>query len=399
MLKWIKQIGPGTLVAAAFIGPGTVTMCTLAGANFGYTLMWAMLLSILVTILLQEAAARIGIITQKGLAEVVKEQIANPIWRTILVVLMLSAIVIGNAAYEAGNISGASLGVVGIFGDYAQQWFPTIIGIIAFLLMNTGSYRLVERSLIILVLLMSVSFILTAIVTKPDPMAFIRGLFIPSAPTGSTLIIIGLIGTTVVPYNLFLHVSLVKEKWKNTKDLGMARKDLLLSILLGGLVSMAIIVSAAAIQQESISTVLGLAKGLEPLYGKTATMMLGIGLFAAGITSAITAPLAAAYVAQSSFGWGSGMKDIKFKLVWGFILLVGVTFSSLGLKPLNVITFAQVTNGLLLPVMSIMILWLVNKSAVLGKYKNTPFQNILFILVVLTAILLGGKGIFSAFQM
>jgi NRAMP (natural resistance-associated macrophage protein)-like metal ion transporter len=107
MIKNIfKNIGPGTLVAAAFIGPGTVTLCTLAGVNFGFNLLWAMLLSIIATIVLQEMAARLGIISQKGLSEVIREEIKKPFLRKGITILILSAVVVGNASYEAGNISG-----------------------------------------------------------------------------------------------------------------------------------------------------------------------------------------------------------------------------------------------------------------------------------------------------
>jgi NRAMP (natural resistance-associated macrophage protein)-like metal ion transporter len=118
MIKNIfKNIGPGTLVAAAFIGPGTVTLCTLAGVNFGFALLWAMVLSIIATIFLQEMAARLGIISQKGLSEVIRTEIQNPTFRKVVIVLILSAIVIGNAAYEAGNISGGILGLEAILGN------------------------------------------------------------------------------------------------------------------------------------------------------------------------------------------------------------------------------------------------------------------------------------------
>ena len=104
--NWFKNIGPGPLVAAAFIGPGTVTVCTIAGVTHGFTLLWAMLLSIIATIVLQEMSARLGVISQKGLSEVIRTEISNPFFKILAVVLILSAIVIGNAAYEAGNISG-----------------------------------------------------------------------------------------------------------------------------------------------------------------------------------------------------------------------------------------------------------------------------------------------------
>ena len=114
--KWFKNIGPGTLVAAAFIGPGTVTICTIAGVNFGFNLLWAMLLSVIATVVLQEMAARLGVISQKGLSEVIREEIKIPFVKHFVTLLILGAIVVGNAAYEAGNISGGILGLETIFG-------------------------------------------------------------------------------------------------------------------------------------------------------------------------------------------------------------------------------------------------------------------------------------------
>ena len=137
MFRWIKHIGPGTLVAAAFIGPGTVTICTKAGAQFGFSLLWAMLISIIATIVLQEMAARVGIITQKGLAEIIKEQIQHPLLRQFVVALILGAIVIGNAAYEAGNISGAALGMQ-LFGSQYAAVYPILIGLVAAILLFIG---------------------------------------------------------------------------------------------------------------------------------------------------------------------------------------------------------------------------------------------------------------------
>lgn len=405
MIKGLfKNIGPGTLVAAAFIGPGTVTLCTLAGVNFGFNLLWAMVLSIVATIVLQEMAARLGIISQKGLSEVIKSEIKNPFINRFMMVLMLSAIVVGNASYEAGNISGGMLGLETILGDATFQVFgfavnglSILIGIIAFVLLYIGNYKFLERALVTLVLLMSVSFIVTAIVTKPNLLEILKGAFVPSSPEGSLLTIIGLIGTTVVPYNLFLHASLVKEKWKGEKDLKAVQKDTVVSIVLGGLVSMAIIISAASISSGEITNASDLAKSLAPLYGDFATYFLGIGLFAAGITSAITAPLAAAYVAKGCFGWQGGLQSKKFRGVWMFILLLGVVFSSLGIKPIEIIKFAQVANGILLPVIAGILLWVVNRKGVLGKYVNSTMQNVLGVVILLATIFLGLKGVFKVF--
>ena len=390
-----KKIGPGVLIAAAFIGPGTVTACTLAGVGFGYALLWAMLLSIIATVVLQEMSARLGIITQNGLADAIKNELKTPWIRMLLIGIVLAAIVIGNAAYEAGNIGGATLGMEALFGAEYSTFYPFVIGGLAFILLYMGSYKAMEKVFVTLVLIMSLSFLLTAIITKPNILEIVKGMFVPSVPEGSILMIIALVGTTVVPYNLFLHASLVSEKWKSKEDLQTARKDTIISIALGGMVSMAIVIAATAIPGKEVTNVMDLAKGLEPLYGNSAKYFMGIGLFAAGVTSAITAPLAAAYVASSCFGWSAGLKDLKFRIVWMIILGLGIFFLSFGIKPIEIIKFAQVANGILLPVIAIFLLWIVNKSSVMGKYRNTKMQNILGLVIIVLAVVLGVKSIFE----
>ena len=390
-----KKLGPGVLVAAAFIGPGTVTACTLAGVNFGFSLLWAMLLSIIATYVLQEMSARLGIITQKGLADVIKQELSNPWIRNSVITLIFSAIIIGNASYEAGNIGGATLGMEALFGLSYSKLYPVILGLAAFLLLFFGNYKALEKVFIFLVLIMSLSFVMTALLTQPNLWELVKGLFVPSIPEDGILTIIALVGTTVVPYNLFLHAALVSEKWKSEKDLKLAKRDTLVSIILGGLVSISIIISAAAIKSTEVNNVLDMAKALEPLYGSAALYFMGIGLLAAGITSAITAPLAAAYVANSCFGWKAEFKDTKFRAIWIMILVLGVVFLSFGIKPIEIIKFAQITNGLLLPIIAIFLLWVVNRVGVMGKYKNTLLQNCIGLAIILLSILLGAKSILT----
>ena len=402
----LKNTGPGALIAAAFIGPGTVTLCTLAGVKFGFHLLWAMLLSILATIVLQEMAARLGVISKKGLSEVIKAEIQNPIINKVLIVLILSAIVIGNASYEAGNISGGILGLETMVGEirmtiagHSLNILSFIIGLIAFVLLFVGNYKFLERVLVVLVLIMSITFLITAFITKPDILEILKGALLPSVPEGSLLTIIGLIGTTVVPYNLFLHASLVKEKWKGKEDLKIVRKDTFISIILGGLVSMAIMISASSIGLDDIVNASDLAKSLAPLYGNYATYFLGIGLFAAGITSAITAPLAAAYVVKGCLGFKGNLKSKWFRLVWIIILFIGVLFSSTGIKPIEIIKFAQVANGILLPIIAGILLWIMNKKNVLGNFVNSKMQNIFGFIILSISIFLGAKGILNVFNL
>ena len=405
MRKWINNIGPGPLIAAAFIGPGTVTLCSIAGLDFGFSLLWTLVLSIIATIVLQEMAARLGIVSQKSLSEVIKNEIKNPLTKNIIITLILLAIVIGNAAYEAGNISGGVLGLESVFGEKSLNilglninFYGILLGLIAFIVLFIGNYKVLEKSLIFLVIIMSVSFVITAVITKPDFLKLIEGLFIPKFPKGSILIIIGLIGTTVVPYNLFLHASLVKEKWNKVSDLKFARNDTIIAIVIGGIVSMCIVISSASLEIDSINNAADLAKGIEPLYGFSSKYILSVGLFSAGITSAITAPLAAAYVTTGCLGWPMKMKSVKFRTVWMFILIIGVISSSLGFKSIEIIKFAQVANGILLPVIAGLLIWIVNKKSVLGKFKNSKWQNLTGLMILIITIFLGLKSILKVFE-
>lgn len=404
MRNFLKNLGPGILVSAAFIGPGTVTVCTLAGVEFGYSLLWALLLSIFSCIILQEMAARLGVVSQKGLSDVIREEIRKPVFRILAIVLIFSAIVIGNAAYEAGNITGAVLGAEAIFGiqnlqigSFTLNLWSIFIGAVAFLLLFTGSYKTLEKIFIGLVLLMSISFVLTAILTKPNILEVLNGL-IPTDNAAGLLTVIAIVGTTVVPYNLFLHASLVSEKWKEATYLPVARKELVVSIILGGTVSMAILISAAASGLTNVNSAADMAVSLEPLFGKFATWFMSLGLLAAGITSSITAPLAAAYVVKGCFGWKGGMKSAKFKTVWAVVLILGVFFSSLQINPIEIIRFAQIANGILLPVIAIFLFWVANKASVLGTHRNSKLQNLLGIIVIAIAIFLGVKSILSVIQ-
>lgn len=404
-MRFLNKIGPGSLIAAAFIGPGTVTVCTLAGVEFGFTLLWAMGLSIIATLVLQEMTVRLGLVHGKGLAETVKNQIKTPFLKAFGILLILSAIVIGNGAYEAGNISGGVLGLETFFEMTTYEFFnlkvnilSITIGAIAFILLYIGKYKVIERALISLVILMSLSFLITAILTKPDILLLLKSLLIPTIPEEGILTIIALVGTTVVPYNLFLHAALVKEKWKGVNDLKTAQIDSYTAIILGGIVSMGIIVCGAAIQGSEVENAADLAQGLQPLYGEYATYFLSIGLFAAGISSAITAPLAAAYVSKECFGWKGGMNSYKFRMVWMFILVLGIIISSLGLRPIEIIKFAQVANGILLPVVAGFLLWVMNKKVLLGSYKNSKIQNILGILIVLTTLVLSIRSLDRVFE-
>ncbi|WP_229953709.1 Nramp family divalent metal transporter [Parasphingorhabdus litoris] len=393
--------GPGMMVSAAFIGPGTVTACTLAGANFGFALIWALVFATITTIILQSIAVRVALVSRLGLAEAMMQSVASPIVRWLAAALLIAALALGNAAYEAGNISGALLGLEALNSGLSENrgLAITAIAIIAGLLILFSKPRWVERILIAMVLFMCTAFLLTFLITRPDIGAIFGG-FIPSIPEGGLFTAIALIGTTIVPYNLFLHAASVRERWKEESDLAVAQTDSSLSIGLGGLVSITILATAAASlfgSGKEIANAADMAEQLNPLFGSFATATLGAGLFAAGLTSAITAPLATGYIVQEIFGKTTGgVSRTPFRVGALLVILSGTFGALLNYKPVEIIFVAQIANGLLLPVIAFFLIKLANDSALLGKHVNGWKANLAGAIILAITTMLGFRLIARA---
>lgn len=405
MLRRLKNIGPGAMVAAAFIGPGTVTTATIAGASYGFTLLWAIVFSVVATYLLQEMSSRLGVVGQMGVGEAIRKKVTTPTLRWISTLLVIGAIVIGNAAYEAGNITGAVLGFDSFTEDFAG--LPVnplifIIGLAAFALLFSGKYKIIERSLVIMVSVMGVVFLFSAIMLAPNLADVLKGIFVTTLPKGALLMVVGLIGTTVVPYNLFLHASAVKERWSGKDDLSDSRWDTIISVIIGGLITMSILISSAVAFAGKNKIVRGgadLAEQLYPVLGDWSVFFIAFGFLAAGLSSSITAPLAAAFATSEILGWKHDLKGKSFRMVWLFVLLCGILFSSLGFSPTSVILFAQISNGMLLPVVALFLLWIVNDREILGDHVNSKLTNISGGIVIFLTLVLGLRGILSALNL
>lgn len=390
--------GPGMMVSAAFIGPGTVTACTLAGANFGFALLWALIFATLTTIILQSFAIRIALVTRLGLAEAMLKTITSPVLRALAALLLISALVLGNAAYEAGNMSGAALGLEAINGGpLAFGIAPVIVAIALFAaaMLVFSKPKWIENILIMLVILMSAAFLMTFLLIRPDLGAVLRG-FVPAIPEGGLMTAIALIGTTIVPYNLFLHAASVRERW-DVEQLPEAQLDNSISIGIGGLVSMTILATAAASlfgSGKTIENAVDMAQQLTPLFGNLATVTLGAGLFAAGLTSAITAPLATGYIVQEIFRSSHSRRPFQIGAL--IVIATGTLASLLGYRPVELIFVAQIANGLLLPIVAIFLLRLANNKRLLGAYANGLWANILGAVILLVTSALGFRLIARA---
>lgn len=389
-MKW-RGPGPGAVVAAAFIGPGTVTTATLAGARTGTALLWCVAFATLATILLQEMAARLGLVTGAGLGSGLRRvggRVGPPLaWLAVIAVL------VGSVAYEAGNLTGAGLGLGEALG-VAPRGIAVVTAFAAGLLLWAGRYRLIERILIACVALMGVIFLATAVLVLPALPALLRGLFVPSLPDGATLTALGVVGTTIVPYNLFLHAAAVNERFTGIADLDAVRRDLYWSVALGGVITAAIVVTAAAaLDGAAIGSATDMAGQLEPLLGRWASRAFTLGLAAAGLSSAITAPLAAAYALLDLLGRGRNTRSPLARATFGSALVIGALVAALGTRPVPLILAAQALNGLMLPLVAGALLVAMNSRALLGDAVNGRWRNGVGVGVVLLCALLGVRAL------
>ncbi|ASE34941.1 Nramp family divalent metal transporter [Mammaliicoccus sciuri] len=390
--------GPGMIITASFVGPGTVTTMTQGGAGFGYSLLWAVVFSIIATIALQEMVARLALVTNEGLGEAIRDIFNHKLLKLITVWFSMIAVAVGCAAYISGDLLGTSLGASYLLG-IPENYIAPVIGIVILLIGLSGSYDLIEKVMTVLVLIMGVIFITTVIVIQPDFGAVLKGAFIPSIPNGSLLTIIALIGTTVVPYNFFIHASSIHERFNGIKDLRIVRIDTIVAIVLGGLISAAILITAGTlIHGKEVTSLVELSEPLKPVLGDFAPIFMSVGLFSAGLSSAIASPMGAAATISSCLRWKGGVKSKKYRLVFAIVIFIGIITSSLGFEPLEVLLIAQALNGIILPLIAILIFVILNKKNMMGKFANGIVLNIIGIFVVLVVSFLGVYSLIDAIQ-
>lgn len=366
-----------SVISAAFIGPGTLTTAAAAGATYQLQLLWTLLFAVVTCLVFQEMASRITICSGKDINEIIRQRGKS------IFVFVGSSVVLGCAAYEAGNILGAVSGIE-LIVPLDRSLLTIALGSLAFLVLYFNSVRMLSRFLGCLVALMGIVFILVASQTDFTFGQLVSGLTVPEVPRGSEWLILGLVGTTVVPYNLFLGSGISKDQ-----ELSTMRVGLTISVVLGGIISMAILVAGTNITSFDDFSVFTVALG--GILGPWAKYLLAIGLFAAGLTSAITAPLAAAFIGKSLLG-----SVQSFRIFWMMVLLIGILFGVFAYKPLPVIIAAQALNGLILPVVAILLILYANDRQLLANRVNGVFFNVLSLLLLNVLVLIGINNIYKA---
>lgn len=381
---WLLPVLFWSVISAAFIGPGTVTTAASAGSGYGTQLLWALTFSTLACIVLQEAAARLTIVSGKSLGG----NISDWFHSSTLNYLVAGAIIFGSAAYQAGNFIGAGIGLDLIF-ETGTILPVLVIGLTGITILWFGTTRNIAYILSGIVAAMGFSFIYIAFYSNIEVENIVVSAVTPVFPIGSGMLILGLTGTTIVPYNLFLGSGI-----SHGQTIKKMRSGLIPAIFIGGVISMAILLSAVEIATPFSFQAMKI-KLLEG-HGYWTAFLLSTGLFAAGLTSSLTAPLAAAITAKTVFGKNWKTRSFRFRMVWIVVMITGITFGVLDFKPVSVIILAQVLNGFILPFISIFLFLALNR-----QYKkqygrlNGWFNNLLLLMIIVVCLTLSIYSLFD----
>jgi manganese transport protein len=353
-----------SVISAAFIGPGTITVALSAGATHQLQLLWAVSLGTIGCLVLQEVSARIVISSGLNLGQASQQCFGNS-WGKVLMIVVGVTVMLGCAAYEAGNILGAVSGL-NLLTDINTKVLTILIVASALFVLWTNKRQAIAWLMTALVGLMGIAFFVLAL---KQPFAFsdvVTHAAVPVFPSGSALLILGLVGTTIVPYNIFLGSGISKGK-----TIPLMRVGLSVSVLIGGLITAAILIAGTSVQAFSSFPELALA--LNEKLGMMGSIALGVGLFAAGFSSSITAPYASSIIASTIFGWED---QRRLRMVWGAVLGIGFLFGISGIRPLPVILAVQALNGLILPLLVALLIGLINHKKLIPKqHRNGILAN------------------------
>lgn len=393
---FIAILGPGIITGSVDNDAGGITTYSVAGAMYGYGLLWTLIPSFIVLIVIQEMNARMGIVTGKGLADLIRENAGVKVTFFIFIGLLIADI--GNTTTEFAGVAGS----MEVFSVSKYISVP-IVAFIVWILVVKGNYKIAER----IFLIFSVSllmYVVSAIMGKPHWGEIGTSIIHPKMEFDekSLAMIIGLVGTTIAPWMQFYMQSSVIEKGLKMRQYKYTVLDIIVGCIATVLVAFFIIVACASTLHENniqINEAKDAALALKPLAGKLASEVFAFGLFIASIFSATILPLATAFYVCEAFGFEAGIdkkweEAREFYVLYTSILIISALIILMPNAPLIAISlWSQVVNGILLPVVLICMIMLVNNKKIMGKHVNKPANNIIgwttvIVMVVLSCMLL-----------
>lgn len=383
----IKSVGPTALLVGGMVGPGSITTATVIGVNYGFALLWVVLLAMIFQFATFDMTGRLALAGGKTYQEALREDVENPTLKKIFIGVILVSITITSLAFMTGNLTGAGLGLELLFPSMNAGQLATIVGIGSVLIISTGSYKTIEKIIKYLIFAFVISFGLTAIITRPDIIGMLKGLFIPRVPEGSWSSILAIFGTTGIGgYSLFLHTNAIKEKWSGVKDIDKARNDIFMVIPVSIITHILIIISASSLYGTGIEVDSAAVMGEQftPLFGSIGKYVFAVGLFSAGISSVIPLTMAFGWIITGLFGVDSDLKGKPFRIVSICFLGLTTLMVFFAVNPVQLIISMQIVSAVLGPLSAGILLYLTNKKSLMKEHTNSRLVNVLVIIAIVT---------------
>lgn len=395
----LTAMGPGIVAASAGNDAGGISTYSTDGAAFGYKTLWMIFLMTFSLIVVQEMAARMGSVTGKGFAALIREKFG--VKSTIFA---MSSLLMSNAATSVAEFAGIAAAFE-LFGISRYISVP-IAAITVWLLVTRSSFKYVEKVFLVLSSVF-VTYIVAAFLAKPQWGEVLHATFVPQIEPNINfvLLVVATVGTTIAPWMQFFVQSNIVDKGTTVKDLLYQRVDVIAGAISANVVAWFIIVATGATLYKNgivVDSAEAAAKALAPVAGQYATVLFAIGLAGASLLAACVLPLTAAYAITEAFGWERGLdrspsEAPAFSAIFTFVILCGAAFVLLPNAPLiTIMVMSQAINGVLLPILMIFQIKIINDKRIMGKYTNGKLTNILawitaIVVIALTVILLVGS--------
>lgn len=391
IMLFLAILGPGIITANVDNDAGGITTYSLAGAHFGYALLWVMLPTTIALVVIQEMCARMGAVTGKGLSDLIRESFGVKVTFYVMIALLLTNM--GNAVSEFAGIA-ASMEIFGI-----SKYLSVPVGaLLVWLLVVKGSYKVVEKVFLV-ACMVYVAYPIAAFMAGPKWDVILTATVVPTFKLDSAYLItmIGVVGTTIAPWMQFYQQSAVVEKGITIDQYSFSRLDVIVGCIMAIVVAFFIVVACASTihsQGLKIETAADAALALKPLVGKHASVLFAFGLFNASLFAACILPLSTSYYICEGMGWESGIdKDFRkapqFFWLFTIIIIVSAAVILIPNAPLIRIMFlSQVVNGAVLPFVLIFMLMLINDRSLMGEYVNGPLFNLIAWITIIIMIAL-----------
>jgi NRAMP (natural resistance-associated macrophage protein)-like metal ion transporter len=379
-------MGPGIITANVDNDAGGITTYSLAGSQFGYSLLWLFVPMIIALAVIQEMGVRMGIVTGKGLADLIREKVGVK-----FTFLMMIALLLANFGNVLAEFSGIAVST-GIFGIPRVIALP-LAALFVWLLVVKGTYKSVEK-IFLLASALYISYIIAGFLAQPNWGFAAQSLIIPQITLSTAYItmVIGMVGTTIAPWMMFYLQSSVVEKGISLKNLKYSKADAVIGAIVVNIVAFFIVLACAATIFSSgieVNDVADVSKALVPLAGQYASILFAFGFLNASLFAASILPLSTAYYVCESLGFEAGVSKsfreapIFHGLYLGLIILAVIIIMIPNVPLLSILYLSQVANGLLLPFVLILMLLIINDKSIMGEHVNSRLFNFISIATVL----------------